>query len=399
MRQSHHALSRMILSNAVRMQANARVCENGTLRAPAQSDTFRGAASTVSSALRSEMHPEYEMRGSSLQLGEVLGEGEFGIVHRARWNSTPVAVKVLRTGNNIRVEELASEIVALCKVHHPNVVHFLGAVTQQEPYLIVTEIMEGDSLEAALRRGTKFGLRRALEIVLDCARGLEYLHLPNPISLMHRDLKPSNVMFAGNGVSMGVQELALDTGVAKLTDFGLSKSLNAGAPRAGALRGVLGQDGRFTVAGLTEGSVHGGLGTGTGSDGKALAGAVAVGAAAGASEGSSSRESAGNKCKLESAQQMMRQTQEDASAHSACARRSTSCLARGTSTRMFRCSAACICVLHDGTFRGRNAACEGLGCAAHLCRAGSGAEPAPHSRTRPGINSSASVQRRSGASP
>lgn len=254
------------------------------------------------------------MKGSSLQLGEVLGEGEFGIVHRARWNSTPVAVKVLRTGNHIRAEELASEIVALCKVHHPNVVHFLGAVTQREPYLIVTEIMEGDSLEAALRRGTKFGLRRALEVALDCARGLEYLHLPNPISLMHRDLKPSNVMFAGNGVAMGAQELALDTGVAKLTDFGLSKSLNAGAPRASVLRGVLGQDGVFVVAGLTEGSVRGGVGTGTGIDQQRSArepsgdGSARQGGDSGGHESAVTR----SRSTLESAQQLlMRQTMEE----------------------------------------------------------------------------------------
>jgi serine/threonine protein kinase len=56
---------------------------------------------------------------------------------------------------------------------------------------------------------------------------VHYLHLANPHAIVHRDLKPSNVLFAGPGTSMGVRELALDTGVAKVADFGLSKTLNA----------------------------------------------------------------------------------------------------------------------------------------------------------------------------
>lgn len=40
--------------------------------------------------------PEWEIPASALSLGTVLGEGEFGIVHKGRWNGTPVAIKVLR---------------------------------------------------------------------------------------------------------------------------------------------------------------------------------------------------------------------------------------------------------------------------------------------------------------
>lgn len=42
-----------------------------------------------------DSEPEWEIPPSALSLGTVLGEGEFGIVHKGRWNGTPVAIKVL----------------------------------------------------------------------------------------------------------------------------------------------------------------------------------------------------------------------------------------------------------------------------------------------------------------
>lgn len=38
--------------------------------------------------------PVWEIPPAALSLGTVLGEGEFGIVHKGRWNGTPVAIKV-----------------------------------------------------------------------------------------------------------------------------------------------------------------------------------------------------------------------------------------------------------------------------------------------------------------
>ena len=85
------------------------------------------------------------------------------------------------------------------RVHHPNTVQFLGGCTKQEPYLLVTELMSGGSLADAFRSQRVFALRRALEIAVDCARGLAYLHnKKHPSGVVHRDLKPANLMVAGS---------------------------------------------------------------------------------------------------------------------------------------------------------------------------------------------------------
>lgn len=40
-------------------------------------------------------------------------------------------------------------------------------------------------------------LRRAIELALDAARGLAYMHNRKPAPIVHRDLKPANLMISG----------------------------------------------------------------------------------------------------------------------------------------------------------------------------------------------------------
>lgn len=68
------------------------------------------------------------------------GEGEFGIVHKAMWNGTLVAVKSLKQSSEIALADFRSEIETLRKVHHPNAVQFLGARSKAEPYLLITGV-------------------------------------------------------------------------------------------------------------------------------------------------------------------------------------------------------------------------------------------------------------------
>ena len=48
-------------------------------------------------------------------------------------------------------------------------------------------------------------MRRAVEIALDAARGLAYLHNRKPNPIIHRDLKPGNLMLSGNPYQVGTR--------------------------------------------------------------------------------------------------------------------------------------------------------------------------------------------------
>lgn len=92
--------------------------------------------------------------------------------------------------------------------------------------MIVTEYMAGGSLNDVFKSGIHLSNRRAVELALDCARGMAYLHKRTPHCVIHRDLKPANLMIGGHKVSSsGTGRMITDTGVLKIADFGLSKSI------------------------------------------------------------------------------------------------------------------------------------------------------------------------------
>lgn len=195
-----------------------------------------------------DFDPDWELDPDGLEILEELGEGEFGVVHRARWCGTLVAAKILKGSNEIAVGDFRSEVEILRRVHHPNAVQFLGACTRREPYILVTELMCGGSLADAFRLPQVFPQRRALEVALDAARGLAYLHnsrRPSPI--IHRDLKPGNLMLSGSAYQERA-EIVFNSGVVKLADFGLSKTLPV-TKHADAAAGRL--DGTFRLTGET----------------------------------------------------------------------------------------------------------------------------------------------------
>lgn len=83
------------------------------------------------------------------------------------------------------------ELALLQKIRHPNVVQFLGAVTQSTPMMIVTEYLPKGDLRAYLKQKGALKPTLAVKFALDIARGMNYLHENRPEAIIHRDLEPS----------------------------------------------------------------------------------------------------------------------------------------------------------------------------------------------------------------
>ncbi|KAL0443780.1 UNVERIFIED_CONTAM: Integrin-linked protein kinase [Sesamum latifolium] len=156
--------------------------------------------------------PEYEIDPRELDFTNSveITKGTFCI---ASWRGIQVAVKKLGEEFFIdeeKVKAFRDELALLQKIRHPNVVQFLGAVTQSTPMMIVTEYLPKGDFGAYLKRRGALKLKTAIKFALDIARGMNYLHEHKPEAIIHRDLEPSNI-------------LRDDSGHLKVADFGLSK--------------------------------------------------------------------------------------------------------------------------------------------------------------------------------
>lgn len=158
--------------------------------------------------------PEYEIDPSELDFSNSIGITK-GTYRIASWRGIQVAVKIL--GDDVimdeeRVNAFRDELALLQQIRHPNVVQFLGAVTQSTPMMIVTEYLPKGDLRACLKRKGALKSLLAVKFALDIARGMNYLHERKPDAIIHRDLEPSNI-------------LRDDSGHLKVADFGVSKLL------------------------------------------------------------------------------------------------------------------------------------------------------------------------------
>lgn len=91
---------------------------------------------------------DWEIRYDELEMGEHLGTGGFGQVHRAAWKGTEVAVKVMAADKITKDMERAfkDEVRVMTSLRHPNVVLFMAACTKSPKMCIVMEFMALGSL-------------------------------------------------------------------------------------------------------------------------------------------------------------------------------------------------------------------------------------------------------------
>ncbi|VVA24297.1 PREDICTED: probable LRR receptor [Prunus dulcis] len=145
----------------------------------------------------------------------IIGRGGFGKVYLgALKNKTQVAVKLLgssRQGSN----EFRNEVILLMSAHHRNLVSLIGYCDEGDTMALVYDYVANGNLEQHISSDVGKNVltwKERLQISVDAARGLEYLHNGCKPPIVHRDLKTSNILLN--------EKLQ-----AKIADFGLSKGL------------------------------------------------------------------------------------------------------------------------------------------------------------------------------
>ena len=155
-----------------------------------------------------------------IQLGERIGIGSYGEVHRGLWRGTEVAVKRFLDQDLSQhlMREFETEVDLMRRLRHPNVILLMGAVTKTPNLSIVTEFLHRGSLYKLLHRPqppqvtAALSEARRMRMALDVAKGMHYLHSCDPI-IVHRDLKSPNLLVDKHWM-------------VKVCDFGLSRMKN-----------------------------------------------------------------------------------------------------------------------------------------------------------------------------
>ncbi|KAF3453758.1 hypothetical protein FNV43_RR04199 [Rhamnella rubrinervis] len=143
-----------------------------------------------------------------------IGEGGFGTVYRAQLDGGQVvAIKRAKKEHfeTLRTE-FSSEVELLAKIDHRNLVKLLGYVDKGDERLIITEYVPNGTLREHLdgQRGKILDFNQRLEISIDVAHGLTYLHLYAEKQIIHRDVKSSNILLT-------------ESMRAKVADFGFAR--------------------------------------------------------------------------------------------------------------------------------------------------------------------------------
>ncbi len=160
----------------------------------------------------------------NVRLVRLLGRGGMGSVWVARHESLDVDVAVkfvsrelLSGGDPLVVERFRREAKLAAKIESSHVVRvFDHGVTKEGTPYIVMELLRGESVAERLAQVKRIALGDAARIISEIASGLGAAHA---IGIVHRDIKPHNVFLARG--RDGVE-------VAKILDFGIAKTTNAG---------------------------------------------------------------------------------------------------------------------------------------------------------------------------
>ncbi|KAK9725053.1 hypothetical protein RND81_05G119000 [Saponaria officinalis] len=150
-----------------------------------------------------------------LSSSNLLGTGTFGTVFKGILDGTMVAVKVLNLQQQGATKSFIAECKTLRNTRHRNLVKIITVCSstdfQRNDFkALVYEFMSNGNLDRWLHETGNLTLLQRMDIAIDAAHALNYLHHKSETPIVHCDLKPSNILLD-------------DDMVAHVGDFGVAK--------------------------------------------------------------------------------------------------------------------------------------------------------------------------------
>ncbi|XP_023645282.1 probable LRR receptor-like serine/threonine-protein kinase At1g07560 isoform X3 [Capsella rubella] len=185
-------------------------------RRPSRGQVLGPSSSQQSIVTKKRRYTNAEVVAMTNNFERVLGKGGFGMVYHGYINGTEeVAVKLLSPSSAQGYKEFKTEVELLLRVYHTNLVCLVGYCDEKDHLALIYQYMANGDLKKHLSGSSIISWVDRLNVAVDAALGLEYLHIGCKPLIVHRDVKSSNILLD-------------DQLHAKLADFGLSRSFPVG---------------------------------------------------------------------------------------------------------------------------------------------------------------------------
>ena len=168
---------------------------------------------------------------------DFLGKGGFATVYKAYdlKLDMPVALKFFQPQDQANKYTIINEIKRAIILSHPNIVKYYGVETlinrnfhgqEEEVQIGVMEFVQEGQMKTYMTHNP-LNLDQLKKLLIDILEGLKYLHSEGVI---HRDIKPQNILLGRDKQNRLV---------AKIADFGISKSADSNQASASILLGTI----------------------------------------------------------------------------------------------------------------------------------------------------------------
>ncbi|OIW17089.1 hypothetical protein TanjilG_20193 [Lupinus angustifolius] len=164
-----------------------------------QNDETARTAATTGISVDKSVEFSYEELASAtdnFSMANKIGQGGFGVVYYAELRGEKAAIKKMDMQAS---KEFLAELKVLTHVHHLNLVRLIGYSIEGSLFLVY-EFIENGNLSQHLRGSGRDPLPwpARVQIALDSARGLEYIHEHTVPVYIHRDIKSANILIDKN---------------------------------------------------------------------------------------------------------------------------------------------------------------------------------------------------------
>ncbi|XP_077495297.1 protein tyrosine kinase 2 Fak isoform X11 [Amblyomma americanum] len=157
---------------------------------------------------------DYELCRSHITLGDIIGEGQFGDVHKGTYTSkadnqvVPVAIKTCKVETEESMgEKFLEEAYIMQQFDHPHIIRLIG-ICSGSPIWIVMELAKHGEMRAYLQNNKhRLDLATLIQYAYQLSTALSYLESKKYV---HRDIAARNVLVSSHDC-------------VKLGDFGLSR--------------------------------------------------------------------------------------------------------------------------------------------------------------------------------